>query len=754
VFQAGRTIGSYRIVQKIGTGGMGAVYLAEHPVLTGKRVALKVIHHDLVTNGDIVKRFFQEAQAVNRIGHEHIIEIHDFGVTDDGDQFYIMEYLDGRTLAALMAAEPLLEVARAKKIAAQIAAALEAAHAAGVIHRDLKPDNIMLTPRRGDDDFVKVLDFGLAKLFASESMVQTAHGVLLGTPQYMSPEACEGKRAVDHRTDIYAVGVLLYQMLTAQLPFDGDSMGEVLIKQVSTAPPAPRSLNPNLPAALEQVVLRCLAKQPELRYQSMNELRDALLEPDEERTAVTAVPTANASLVAAAAQLAAAARPVAGGAVTATATASAVMQAQAQAQADLTDRQPPVSAAMAAVTTPVGDAGDTADQRLDSDSDGDGDRDGDGDGDDDDVARVTAERRSPRASSAFATPTAVQVVAAPSDDDEASGVLATTAVRTRTPPTTIAAPVTATAGPEVDTPRVPVASLPAAVRSSAPGIPNPSAAARGGNVVFGAGGGSGGGVSDPQAETLVAGSSAAPNAATIASASVRIATKAAVIAASRNASVGRGAAPLAAARDTAGRRAGKRTRARWPFVLLFGLLLGVGSGAVALLWFGDRGKDAEGDVPIDAASAVVQVGSAGSAGSAGSGSAAAAAVGSGSDLLSGSAGSGSAGSGSAGSGSAGSATTPATALIDLASTPTGATVIGPDGSRLGTTPLTIPWPIADDAVSFDFELTGYITKLQSVVVSGATSIHVELEKDKKRRPRPRPHPRSPPSTNGSGSGAF
>src|ERR1700733_11460304 len=279
---------------------MGAVYLAEHPVLVGKRVALKIIHHDLISNDEIVKRFVQEAQAVNRIGHDHIVEIHDFGVTDDGDQFYIMEYLEGRTLAGVRASEPLLEVARAKKIAAQLAAALAAAHAAGVIHRDLKPDNIMLTTRRGDPDFVKVLDFGLAKLFASESMVQTAHGVLLGTPQYMSPEACEGRRAVDHRTDIYAVGVLLYQMVTAQLPFDGDSMGDVLIKQVSLPPPAPRAANPSLPASLEQVILRCLAKQPELRYQSMNELRDALLEPDEERTAITAVPSASPALVAAA----------------------------------------------------------------------------------------------------------------------------------------------------------------------------------------------------------------------------------------------------------------------------------------------------------------------------------------------------------------------------------------------------------------------------------------------------------------------
>ncbi len=277
---AGQSIGNYRILSKIGTGGMGAVYLAEHPLI-GKRVALKVIHHELSSNKEVVQRFFQEARAVNTIGNHHIVEIHDFGQTPDGDHFYIMEYLEGTTLASQLAKHTALDVMRALHIGAQIASALQAAHAAGIIHRDLKPDNIMLVERLGNHDFVKVLDFGLAKFFAAGgSAVKTAAGVLLGTPQYMSPEACESKVQVDYRTDIYALGVLLFQMLTGVLPFDGESMGEVLVKQVTQLPPAPRGLNPEIPPSVEQILLRCLAKKPEARFNTMEDLRSALLDPE------------------------------------------------------------------------------------------------------------------------------------------------------------------------------------------------------------------------------------------------------------------------------------------------------------------------------------------------------------------------------------------------------------------------------------------------------------------------------------------
>jgi tRNA A-37 threonylcarbamoyl transferase component Bud32 len=280
LFAAGQSIGSYRILQKIGTGGMGAVYLCEHPLI-GKKVALKVIHRELASNKEVVQRFFQEAKAVTKIGNEHIVEIHDFGQTSEGDHFYIMEYLEGQNLATVLSNERVFDVMRALHVGAQIAAALAAAHAAGVIHRDLKPDNVMLTLRLGDPNFVVLLDFGLAKMFAGgTSAVKTAAGVLLGTPQYMSPEACESKGNLDHRTDIYALGVLLFQMMTGVLPFDGETMGEVLVKQVTQLPPPPRAYNPSIPPSVEQILLRCLAKNVDARFPTMLALREALLDPE------------------------------------------------------------------------------------------------------------------------------------------------------------------------------------------------------------------------------------------------------------------------------------------------------------------------------------------------------------------------------------------------------------------------------------------------------------------------------------------
>ncbi len=276
----GQKIGNYRILRRLGVGGMGAVYLAEHPLI-GKKVALKVIHRELAGNKEVIARFFNEARAVNKIGNEHIVEIHDFGQSDEGEHFYIMEYLEGHTLADVLQHTRVLPVQRALHIAAQIAGGLAAAHSCGIIHRDLKPDNIMLLDRLGDHDFVKVLDFGLAKMIHdSASAKLTAAGVVLGTPQYMSPEACESKRDIDHRSDIYCLGILLFQMVTGQVPFEGQSMGEILVKHVSAAPPAPRGLNPEIPPSVEQIILRCLAKLADARFPTMKALRDALLDAD------------------------------------------------------------------------------------------------------------------------------------------------------------------------------------------------------------------------------------------------------------------------------------------------------------------------------------------------------------------------------------------------------------------------------------------------------------------------------------------
>jgi serine/threonine-protein kinase len=271
----GQSLGNYRVVKKLGSGGMGAVYLAEHPLI-GKKVALKVIHRELSQNLEVVTRFQNEARAVNRIGSEHIVDIADFGQTPEGDHFFIMEHLAGTSLSELLRREGKIAPERALAIAAQVAEALGAAHDAGIVHRDLKPDNIFLVQKRGAPDFVKLLDFGLAKLLDTGNPALTKAGVVLGTPQYMSPEQCESQSTTDHRADVYGLGILLYHMVTGAVPFDGRSMGEILTKQVSEPVPPPRGVSP----AVEQVILRCLAKAPEERFQSMAELRAAILDPE------------------------------------------------------------------------------------------------------------------------------------------------------------------------------------------------------------------------------------------------------------------------------------------------------------------------------------------------------------------------------------------------------------------------------------------------------------------------------------------
>ncbi len=275
----GQSLGNYRIVGKLGSGGMGVVYEAEHPLI-GKRVALKVIHKDLARNHEVITRFFNEARAVNQIGNDHVVDVSDFGQTEEGEYFLVMEVLVGESLADRLERERRLPVGRALHVAAQIADGLSAAHAAGVVHRDLKPDNVFLVNKLGDADFVKILDFGLAKLMLDGGVSVTKQGVILGTPEYMSPEQAESKRTIDHRSDVYALGILLYQMTTGLLPFVGNSMGEVLVKHVSRAAAPPRGVNPEIPAAVEQIILKCLAKRPEERFQGMGELRAALLDPD------------------------------------------------------------------------------------------------------------------------------------------------------------------------------------------------------------------------------------------------------------------------------------------------------------------------------------------------------------------------------------------------------------------------------------------------------------------------------------------
>ncbi len=277
----GHTIGNYKITAKLGEGGMGVVYLAEHPVI-GKKVAMKAIHPELSKNSDVVSRFITEAKAVNQIGHEHIVDIADFGNTSDGEFYFVMEYLQGESLSDRLKREKHIPIGEAMSIGAQIADALNASHQQGIIHRDLKPENIFLCNRGGSRDFVKVLDFGLAKLTQNDQKVthKTRTGSVMGTPYYMSPEQCEGKTEIDYRADIYSLGVLIFEMLTGKVPFGGEGYGEIIVKHVTMPPPSVRSIVPDLPEYLDLLLYRVLAKDRDQRFQTMADLREALLDPE------------------------------------------------------------------------------------------------------------------------------------------------------------------------------------------------------------------------------------------------------------------------------------------------------------------------------------------------------------------------------------------------------------------------------------------------------------------------------------------
>jgi serine/threonine protein kinase len=277
MIDVGDSVGNYTITEKLGEGGMGTVFLAEHPVI-GSKVALKAIHPEFAQNAEVFARFVNEAKAVNQIGHDHIIDITDFGIARTGDCYFMMEYLEGETVSGALKKTSPLPPDRALNIATQIANALTAAHEHGVIHRDLKPENIFLIVRDGVQDFVKVLDFGLAKLAHGDElgMYPSRAETVMGTPYYMSPEQCEGRPDIDHRSDVYALGVILFEMLTGKVPFGGDAYGKILVKHISVQPPAARSIVPDLSPALDTILFRALAKAPRDRFQSMRDFRDAL----------------------------------------------------------------------------------------------------------------------------------------------------------------------------------------------------------------------------------------------------------------------------------------------------------------------------------------------------------------------------------------------------------------------------------------------------------------------------------------------
>jgi putative nucleotidyltransferase with HDIG domain len=271
----GRALASFRVQAVLGAGAMGRVYLAEHALL-GRRAAIKVIEPHLAADPDALARFVEEARAVNSIRHPNIVDVSDFGDVD-GRPYFVMELLEGETLAARIAKWGYLPPAAAARICAQVASALAAAHERGIVHRDLKPDNIFLCNHPDYPDHVKVLDFGIAKLSARTTARQaTVPGMLLGTPLYMSPEQALGE-TIDHRTDIYALGIVLYEALTGRTPFDRPSIAAILYAHAHDAPAAPRSIEPAIPEAIEQVTLRALAKAPGDRFADMRGMRAAIL---------------------------------------------------------------------------------------------------------------------------------------------------------------------------------------------------------------------------------------------------------------------------------------------------------------------------------------------------------------------------------------------------------------------------------------------------------------------------------------------
>lgn len=274
-------LGAYRIVELLGIGGIGQVYLADH-IKLGRKVALKKLRREFTENPVVVRRFFDEARAANQISHENIVEITDFIEDEENGSYIIMELLRGRDLAQLIEESAPLPVKRTISILRQVADALAAAHRKGIVHRDLTPDNIFLTERRGQADFVKVLDFGIAKLTTEDDPAKaartTAAGSVLGTPAYMSPEQCLG-RSVDYRTDIYAFGVMLYEMLCGLLPFDAATPGEFVVQHTTATPHklSDRMLDrTGLPLQLEALAMRCLAKEPDARPPSMDAIQDEL----------------------------------------------------------------------------------------------------------------------------------------------------------------------------------------------------------------------------------------------------------------------------------------------------------------------------------------------------------------------------------------------------------------------------------------------------------------------------------------------
>lgn len=273
-----RLFGDYILKKKLGEGGMGSVYLGENTAID-QRIAVKVLHPESAGNDETVQRFYREARAISRLTHPNTIRVFIFGKTTNPVLIYLaMEYVDGKSLRDVIFREKHLSELRAINIMRQTLHALSEAHDLGVVHRDLKPDNIMLTQFRGVDDFVKVLDFGIAKVQEKEGEEQrklTQAGVVYGTPEYLSPEQAKGKN-IDHRSDLYALGIILYEMVTGSVPFDGNTPLATLTGHVYQKPAEPKTLRQDLSDEMQRIILKALEKDANNRYQSAMEFLEDL----------------------------------------------------------------------------------------------------------------------------------------------------------------------------------------------------------------------------------------------------------------------------------------------------------------------------------------------------------------------------------------------------------------------------------------------------------------------------------------------
>jgi len=269
----GESIGSYRIVAKLGEGGMGAVFLGEHQHIA-RKAAIKVLLPEFSANQQIVARFFNEARATSLIRHPGIVDIIDCSVLPNGNAYIVMEYLDGESLGTHLREHKRLPASRALFLTRHIADALSAAHNQRIVHRDLKPDNVFLM-HASETAPIKILDFGIAKLMhtsSREGHYKTRTGSIMGTPVYMSPEQCRGAGEVDHRTDIYSLGCILFEMLAGRPPFTYEGFGELIQAHLSTIPPRVTAIDATVPAAADALVARLLAKSPDERPHTMHDL--------------------------------------------------------------------------------------------------------------------------------------------------------------------------------------------------------------------------------------------------------------------------------------------------------------------------------------------------------------------------------------------------------------------------------------------------------------------------------------------------